>query len=398
VIEKNESGTFTVIWRDPSRDGGAKDKRSFKTFAKYGEAKAFEDKLRTDMREGTYAAPSEHTVKEMATLYLETGHRRWKIQSYNDEKGHVEKYINPSLGHRKMTEIKFAEIERAGGKWTETLGASSVNKVYATLNKIYKFARKHGVKFNPMPDVEKMRASTSLVELEEAAAAGTVADMGEETKDSDGVLRAIGADEVLSAIELAKLIEASTSGLEKVKHMTAVFTGLRHGELNGLRWPVVDLKRGRIFVNRSLTELKGGAILERPKTKAAYRYIKLPAELVSDLRKWKLQCPPSTHEFVFCDLLGRPMNRKTNNRALKAAMERAEIRVLSMNNLRHSFASQHLIAGTPPLEVSKLMGHSEPGVTLAVYSRWCDREQSNSEAVLAERIFKAAQAEATGSE
>jgi integrase len=92
------------------------------------------------------------------------------------------------------------------------------------------------------------------------------------------------------------------------------------------------------------------------------------------------------------------MNRKANNRALKAAMERAGISVLSMNNLRHSFASQHLIVGTPPLEVSKLMGHSEPGVTLAVYARWCNREESNSETVLAERIFKAMAAEATGSE
>src|SRR5262245_14124755 len=109
AIQKNKSGTFTVIWRDPTREGEAKDKRSFKTFEKYGEAKAFEDKLLTDIREGTYTAPSTHTIKEMAELYLEAGKRRWKIQSYVDEKGHVEKYIGPNLGHRRMTELKFAE-------------------------------------------------------------------------------------------------------------------------------------------------------------------------------------------------------------------------------------------------------------------------------------------------
>jgi integrase len=248
-----------------------------------------------------------------------------------------------------------------------------------------------------MADVDKMRGSVPLGEIEKMAAADSVEDVGEESHGGDGKLRAIRPEEVLSAAELRKLIEASAPGLERAKHMTEVFTGLRHGELNGLRWSVVDLKRGRIFVNRSLTELKGGAILERPKTKAAYRYIKLPAELVSELRKWKLQCPPSAQGFVFCDILGKPMNRKANNRGLKAAMERAGIRALSMNNLRHSFASQHLIAGTPPLEVSKLMGHSDPGVTLAVYSQWCSREESHSEAVLAERIF-AETAEATGSD
>jgi integrase len=395
MIQKNKSGTFTVIWRDPTREGEAKDKRSFKTFEKERDARAFENKLLTDIREGTYTAPSTHTVKQMAELYLEAGRRRWKIQSYADEKGHVEKYINPNLGHRRMTELKFTEIERAGEKWTDTLGAKSVNKVYATLNKVYKFARRYGVKINPMLDVERKRDSVSLEALEKAAVEG--ADMGEDGKDTTDSLRAIGADEVLSSIELSKLIEASTPGLEKVKHMLAVFTGVRHGELNGLRWATVDLKKGRIFINRSLTELKGGAILERPKTKAAYRYIKLPAELVSELRKWKLQCPPSAHGFVFCDILGRPMTRKVNNRALKAAMERAGIRVLSMNNLRHSFASQHLTAGTPPLEVSKLMGHSEPGVTLAVYARWCNREESKSEIVLAERILGAEKPEAATS-
>jgi integrase len=169
--------------------------------------------------------------------------------------------------------------------------------------------------------------------------------------------------------------------------MTAIYTGVRHGELNGLRWPCVDFKKSRIFINRSLTELKGGSILERPKSKAAYRYIEIPPRLVSELRKWKLQCPPSQHGYVFCDILGRPLNRKSNNRTLKATMERAKIRVLSMNNLRHSFASQHLIAGTPVLKVSYLMGHEDSGVTTAVYTRWCHREESNSGAVLDDRIF-----------
>jgi len=57
-----------------------------------------------------------------------------------------------------------------------------------------------------------------------------------------------------------------------------------------------------------------------------------------------------------------------------------------MNNLRHTFASQQLIHGTPWLEVSKLMGHSDPAVTLAVYARWCIRENSTAHSVF-ERIL-----------
>jgi len=129
----------------------------------------------------------------------------------------------------------------------------------------------------------------------------------------------------------------------------------------------VNLKTGKLFVNRSLTELKGGAVLEKPKTRNAYRYVKMAPELVSELRYWKLRCPPSVNGFVFANELGRPMNRKANNRMLKACCERAEVRPLNVNNLRHSFASQHLIAGTPVLKVSAMMGHSDPAVTLKVY-------------------------------
>ncbi len=175
---------------------------------------------------------------------------------------------------------------------------------------------------------------------------------------------------------------------------------IRHvGELNALRWATISFKTSKIFVNRSLTELKGGAVLEKPKTPNAYGYVKVPAELVAELRRWKLRCPPSPNDFVFADELGRPMNRKPNNRMLKAVCDRAQVRALTMNNLRHSFASQHLIAGTAPLEVSKLMGHSDPAVTLKVYSRWAEREESKAELALASRIFGAAEPqEQTGSE
>lgn len=87
MIQKNKSGTFTVIWRHPARVGDAKDKRSFKTFEKYGDAKKFENNLQSELAEGTYSTPSDHTIKEIATLYLEAGRRRWKIRSYLDEKG-----------------------------------------------------------------------------------------------------------------------------------------------------------------------------------------------------------------------------------------------------------------------------------------------------------------------
>ena len=386
MIRKTKWGSFEVSWRDPGKPGEAKDKRNQKTFETLREARAFDDKIRTDMREGSYITPSDYSVASMAELYIEAGKRKgWKIQTYGQAKCHVEKYIKPALGSYKLAALKFEQIERAGQGWRETLSAKTVNKIYATLYGIYDFAqhRMHCVQHNPMDDVERMRIELSVEDMESAALDGL--DMGEE-RNADGTLRAIRADEVLSAEELRKLIEVSKPGIEKAKHMTAVCTGVRHGELNGLRWECVDLKNGVVSVNRSLTQLKGGSVLERPKNKAAYRHIKIPTECVGELRRWKLACPPSVHGYVFCNLEGSPMQRKHNNTVLKRTMRCAEIRVMSMNNLRHTFASQQLIHGTSPLEVSKLMGHSDLAVTLSIYARWCLRENSTAHSVF-ERIL-----------
>ena len=155
---------------------------------------------------------------------------------------------------------------------------------------------------------------------------------------------------------------------------------------------MIDLKRKVLTVNRSLTELskkRGGPILETPKTRNGYRELPLGGPLVAQLREWKMACPPNANGFVFVDPTGRPLTRKQNNDIFKACCERAEVKALSMNNLRHSFASQHLMNGTPMLEVSYLMGHSSPAVTLAIYARWAKNEKSDSQPRLVSRILQA---------
>ena len=191
--------------------------------------------------------------------------------------------------------------------------------------------------------------------------------------------------------KLKQIIDAAEPGLEKALFMTAIFTGLRHGELSALRWPMIDLKRGVLTVNRSLTQLakkRGGPILERPKTPNAYRRLQLDTPLLAELRRWKIACPPTPNELLFVNALGQPKSRDQNNDMMRACCERAGVAALTMNNLRHSFASQNLIAGVPVLKVCEIMGH-KPGVTLKVYSRWAKNEKSDAHSRLSNRIMQA---------
>ena len=325
-VQPTPSGSYEVLWRVPHPLEPGKWVQKQKTFAKHKAAMDFDKKVHTQVTEGDYVPETSLTVKDIAEKWLEARKSRWKIQTYLSAKGHLENYVIPKLGHLKATSVRFVDVEMAGGEWGKKVSAETVNKIYADINRVYKFARKLGIRVNPMADVEKLVEGASPEELE-AQALGAVPDHGEDNpEEKPNRLRAIRPDEVYSALELKKIIEASLPGLEKVRHMTAILTGMRHGELNALRWSVVNLKKGTLFVNRSLTQLKGGPVLERPKTKNAYRTIKLAPELVSELRRWKLQCPQSPNGFVFCDESGKPMNRKSNNEALRACCERAEVR------------------------------------------------------------------------
>ena len=114
------------------------------------------------------------------------------------------------------------------------------------------------------------------------------------------------------------MLEAATAGIWRTLIKTAFVSGARSGELLALRWTDLELPRegaGKIAVRRSLSwaRRQGEEIRPRfypPKTKAGIRTIGIPAELVSDLRRWKLECPPSVDQLVFPAPDGQPMHRE----------------------------------------------------------------------------------------
>ena len=108
-----------------------------------------------------------------------------------------------------------------------------------------------------------------------------------------------------------------------------------------------------------------------PKTRSGYRTLPLPAALVAMLKIWKLQSPHSEHDLVFCRLDGQPLHRSNVLRqGLYPALGRAELRSANVKTLRHSYASGLIAAGAPITEVQHRLGHSNPAVTLKVYSHW----------------------------
>jgi integrase len=384
---------------DPLSTSGFKWKPKGIRFASYREAVDAKIKIQAEIKSGQYIEPKDATVKELMAAWLKAGetrgvtrHGRWKIQTHLS---HERQYndIVPKLGEIKASKLRKSQIEQAAAEWKEAKSSEVANVLLSALGAAFKWALRDpdrfGVRMNPLDTVERFAREERPEEVD----GELIADYGEDQlRAKPGRLRAVGPHEVLSKLELRKIIEAAAPGMERSMLMVAILCGLRHGEIAGVRWSVIDFKRRTLTVNRSLTQLskkRGGPRLEMPKNKKSVREIELPAPLGTELRQWKLACPPNDLDLVFVNSRGRPTCRQDKRDRLKAACKRAGVRPVTMHNLRHSYASQQLLNGTDPVEVSGLMGHSSPMTTLTIYAHWIRKEKSRAQERLATGIMGA---------
>jgi integrase len=339
-------------------------------------------KARGDRNEGVYIAPkSVPTFKEVADGWL-MGKAGCKPSTLDAWRVHIEIHLVPlhklrvnqigignveTLRDALLTEVteKDATEEKPERK---KLSAQTANKVLTTAAAILERAVRHNwcVK-NPAASVERARIVPNQVLECEA-----------QSRDANHPVR---ADEVLNLDEIRRLLGAADPSYRTL-FMAAALTGMRSGELLGLRWSDVELQEKRIYIRRSLSwarvrdaenkppELAQPRFFE-PKTATSRRTIPIAPELVAALKRWKLECPKGKDDLVFPAPSGAPAHRSNVlRRGLYPALSRAKLRRVDMHSLRHSFASILIAAGTPITEVQALLGHSSAQTTLKVYSHW----------------------------
>lgn len=175
------------------------------------------------------------------------------------------------------------------------------------------------------------------------------------------------------------------SFLEKAKaspyyrlYLAAITTGMRQGELLGLRWSDVDLSRSVARVQQTFYRLAGKQLFKEPKTKKSRRSIDLSPMLVDELLALREDQNDHRRLFgdqyedrglIFCQVNGKPLHAQNiTRRDFRKTMSEAKVPRIRFHDLRHCHASLMLSCGTHLKVVQERLGHTSIRTTADIYS------------------------------
>ncbi|HEX9322844.1 MAG TPA: site-specific integrase [Xanthobacteraceae bacterium] len=305
--------------------------------------------LITEIGQGAYIEPSKQTVAR----YFEAWLRDWAplkagpktLERYWSLAGHV----TTAIGTKSLQQTRGSDLARIYRDMAaKGLSPRTIKHVHVLTRGIFRQAMKLGdVKVDPTTQI-----GAPAVPPKEAA-----------------VLRVEEIPVMLAAVRGTALYPIA---------IVALGTGMRRGELCGLRWIDADLDAGRLEVKQSVEQIRGRALrFKEPKTARSRRSISLALSVVAALREHRknqleqrlafgLGKPPADG-LVFTTLDGNPRSPNDIGQRFSVAMTAAGLPHVSLHTLRHTHASILIREGVDILTISRRLGHSSAAITLGVY-------------------------------
>ena len=167
-----------------------------------------------------------------------------------------------------------------------------------------------------------------------------------------------------------------------------VMTGLRRGEICGLKWQDINFEENKLQVKRSVAVKKGGGVsIGETKTETGVRSIQMPPS-VAELLKSKKQT--AITEWVFPHFLHpeQPISPASAYRKLKVILKNAELPLIRFHDLRHTFATHATQGGVDPKTLAGILGHTNASFTLDTYAHVTSDMQKSASAVVGSMMQK----------
>jgi integrase len=333
-FKRKDTGKWEISFRD--ENGKRKRLSHFKTKA---EALMEQSRIDVALQEGTYKTIDKNiTLKQASDMYVRQYiDRHCKKSSKNGYEGYLNNHILPVFKDRKLFEIKKSEVEEFVITLVDKqLAPMTINHILHLFGAIFeKMIDDDIVKFNPVKRVKKLKIQRKKA-------------------------NALTAEQVEKCLTTAKIEYPQYYELL----YTAIYSGLRQGELFALTWDDVDLEKKTIAVNKSYSKKELG----ETKTESSIRDIRTCPSLLKLLKEWKLKSKPNDKNLVFANEVGNYLDaRNVLQRFLYPCLAKAKVKKVKWHELRHTHISLLLSQNVTPQVIQKQAGHSTIATTMDVY-------------------------------
>ena len=284
------------------------------------------------------------------------------IKGYRSQ---IDHQIKPFIGHKQLASLTTADIQKFYNKIKKegrvhphpihghVLSDSMVRKIHMMLHEAMEVAvRERYIVRNPTDNTTIPKKTTT-------------------------------EKQVLDDSQLNRFLEAIQG--EPYWHdffYVEVMTGLRRGEICGIKWSDIDFNEGTLCIKRSVSTKEGGGVsVGETKTDAGVRTIIMPPSVATLL--WKKRSD-AINEWVFPHYTNPsdPLHPSSAYKKLKTLLKRLELPLLRFHDLRHTFATQATDGGVDPKTLAGILGHTDASFTLDTYTHVTSDMQRGASAIV----------------
>jgi integrase len=359
-VRKASNGKETASWYvvlDVGRDAGGRRRQKWHGgFRTRREAEVARAKLVNDLHAGSYVAPDRTTLAEwVRESWLPMIEARIKPSTFDSYRSNMETHVLPRLGSRPLQHLTAAMLNALYGELLARGGArgplspKTVSYIHATIHKA----------------------------LADAVDAGVLQrNVAERAKPPRPNRRCQREIRCWEPRELARFLECVRGTRLEAAWRLAAMTGMRRGEVLGLRWSDVDLDAQQLSVRNAVVTVAYAVLESSPKSHQS-RVVDLDPETVELLRKHRARQQVERElwgadyqdgDLVIAKQNGEPLHPQSFSQAFGRLVTKAGLRMIRLHDLRHTHATIAIKAGVPVKVISERLGHESPAFTLRQYA------------------------------
>ncbi len=326
-------------------------------------------KIKNEINAGIFKNPTDIKLKEFLQRWLDHKSKHVSKGTMAHYKPYVNRHLITNLGGLKIDRLKPLHIQELYDSYIEeeTLSNQSIVHMHRILNNVYKLAMNWDlVNKNPCTNIKPPKPEKFEMQ-------------------------------VWDEVDVRTFLDFSKTDRFYIIYLLALTTGMRKGELLGLKWQDVDFTNKTISVNRAVTRKKGGGFeIGSLKTDHSYRNISLFNHVIAELeehkheqRKFKMKNRKTykDEDLITSNSYGSFILPRNLDRNWLPLLEESMLKRIRFHDMRHTHATLLLKQDVHPKVVQERLGHYSITVTLDLYSHVLPNIQQAAAEQFGEHIF-----------